>query len=52
MKEEIVDNDEILNIFKKIGEDDSTIEDLKKDYREEIKNSEEALLKMIMLIGL
>ena len=44
LKEEIVDNDEILNNVNKIVEDDRTINDLKKDYPEEIKNLEEALL--------
>ena len=43
LKEEIVDNDEIFDIVKKIAED-KTIEDLKKDYLNEIKNLEEALL--------
>ena len=44
LKEEIVDNDEILNIVNKTVEDDRTIEDLKKDYPNEIKNLEETLL--------
>ena len=44
LKEEIVDNDEILDIVNKIVEDDKTIKDLKKDYPEEIKNFEESLL--------
>ena len=44
LKEEIVDNDEILDIVNKIVEDDRTIKDLKKDYPEEIKNIEESLL--------
>ena len=44
LKEEIVDNDEILNIINEIIEDDKTIEYLKKDYPEEIKNLEDALL--------
>ena len=44
LKEEIVDNDEILNIVNKLLEEDKTIEDLKKDYPEEIKNLEEAML--------
>ena len=50
-KEEIVDNDEILNIVDKIKmlitEDkykNDSIKDLKKDYPDEIKNLEEALL--------
>ena len=42
MKKEIVDNDEIMDIVNKIVEDDKTIEDLKKDYPNEIKNLEEA----------
>ena len=44
LKEEIVDNDEILNIVTDIGEYNRTIKDLKKDYREKIKNLEEVLL--------
>ena len=44
LKEEIVDNNTILDIVNKIEEDDRTIEDLKKDYPDEIKNLEEALL--------
>ena len=44
LKKEIVDNDEILIIVNKIVEDDKTIKDLRKDYHEEIKNLEEALL--------
>ena len=44
LKEEIVDNDEILNIIDEIIGDDKTIKDLKKDYPEEIKKLEEALL--------
>ena len=44
LKKEIVDNDEILNIVNKIVEDDRTNNDMKKDYPEEIKNLEEALL--------
>ena len=44
LKEEIIDNDEVLNIINEIGEDDKTIKDLKKDYPEEIKTLEEALL--------
>ena len=43
LKEEIVDNDEIININNEILEDDKTIKDLKKDYQEEIKKLEEAL---------
>ena len=44
LKEEIVDNDELLNIINEIIEDDKTIKDLKKDYPKEIENLEEALL--------
>ena len=44
LKEEIVNIDEISNIINKIVEDDRTIDDLKKDYPEESKISEEALL--------
>ena len=44
LKEEIVENNEILNIINEIIEDDKTIKDLKKNYPEEIKNLEEALL--------
>ena len=44
LKEENVDNDEILDIVNKIVEEDNTIKDLKKDYPNEIKNLEEALL--------
>ena len=44
LKKEIGDNDEILNFVNKIVQDDRTINDLKKDYPEEIKNLEEALL--------
>ena len=44
LKEEIVDNEEILDIVNKIAEEDKTIDDLKKDYPKEIKNLEEALL--------
>ena len=44
LKEEIVDNDEILNIITDIGEYNRTIKDLKKDYPEEIKTLEETLL--------
>ena len=43
LKKEIVDNDEILDIVNKLV-DDRTIEDLKKDYPDEIKNLEQALL--------
>ena len=44
LKEEIIDNDGIMNIVNKIIEDDKTFEDLKKDYPEEIKILEETLL--------
>ena len=47
MKNEIVDNDEILDIVKGIGEEDRTIEDLKKDYPNETEKLEEAYLKYI-----
>ena len=43
LKKGIVDNDEILDIVNKIVDDDRTIEDLRKDYPEEIKNLEEAI---------
>ena len=44
LKEEIVDNDEILNIVIEMVEEDKTIKDLKKDYPDKIKKLEEALL--------
>ena len=44
LKEEIVDNDEILNIVNEIIEDGKTIKVLERDYPDKIKNSEEALL--------
>ena len=44
LKEEIVDNDEILDIVNKIVEEDTNIKDLKRDYPNENKNLEEALL--------
>ena len=44
LKEEIVDNDEILNSINKIGEEDRTIKDLKKYYPDKISDLEEALL--------
>ena len=47
LKKEIVDNDEILNIVNKIVGEDKTIEDLKKDYPNEINKLEEALLNYI-----
>ena len=42
-KEEIVDNDEILKTVNELGEKDKTIEDLKKDYPNEIEKLNEAL---------
>ena len=58
LKEEIINNDKILNIINKIEknytednlnleEDDITIENLKKYYPEELKNLEEKLLEYI-----
>ena len=44
LKKEIIDDDEILDILNKIVEEERTIDDLKKDYPEEIKKLEEALL--------
>ena len=44
LKEEIVDNEEVLNIINNITEEYRTIKDLKKDYPTEIKNLEKALL--------
>ena len=44
LKKEIVDNDYILNFVTDIWEYDRTIEDLKKDYPDKIKNLEGALL--------
>ena len=44
LKEEIVDNEEVLNIINNITEEYRTIKDLKKDYPNEIKNLEKALL--------
>ena len=44
LKKGIVDNDEILNNISEIGEEDRTIEDLKKDYPIEIEKLEEVLL--------
>ena len=45
LKEEIVENDEILNIVDEIVEDDETFKDLKNDYPDKIRNLEEAILK-------
>ena len=47
LKEEIVDNDEILNTVKKVVEEDKTIKDLKKGYPNEIKNFEESSLNVM-----
>ena len=47
LKEEVVDNDEILNIVNDIEEEDRTIKDLKKDYPDEIEKLEDALLNYI-----
>ena len=47
LKEEIVDNDEILDTVNKIVEEDKTNKDLKKDKPNENKSSEEALLIFI-----
>ena len=44
LKKEIVDNHHILNIVPDIGEYNKTIEELKKDYPDKIKNLEEVLL--------
>ena len=44
LKKQIVDKDEILDIVNKIVEDDRITKDLKRDYPNEIKNLEEALL--------
>ena len=44
LKNEIVDNDKISNIVDQIVEDDKTTKDLKKNYPNEIKNLEEALV--------
>ena len=45
LKEEIVDNDEILDIVNEITEDDKTIKNFKKDYPDKVRNLEEALVK-------
>ena len=47
LTEKIVDNDEILNIVKEIGEEERTIKDLKKAYPDKIRELEEALLNYI-----
>ena len=44
MNKEIVDNDEISDIVKEIGEEDSNIEDLKNDYPNEFEKLEEVSL--------
>ena len=44
LKDEFVDNDEMLDNVKEKKEYDKTIKDLKKDYPDKIKNLEEALL--------
>ena len=47
LKEENVDNDEILNVVNEILEEDKTIKVFKKDYPDEIKDLEEALLNFM-----
>ena len=47
MKEEIIDNNEILDFVNEIKEQDRTFENLKKDYSDKIKKLEEALLNYI-----
>ena len=47
LKKEIVDNDEMLTDLNEIGEEDRPIEDLKKDYPNEIEKLEEVLLNYI-----
>ena len=47
LKEEIVDDNYILNIVTDIGEYNRTIKDLKKDYPDKINKLEEALLNYI-----
>ena len=44
LKIEIVDNDEILNIVNEVIEEDKTVQDVRKDYPDKIRNLEEALL--------
>ena len=44
LNEEIIDNDELSNIFNDIVEEEKTIKDLKKDYPDKNFNLEEALL--------
>ena len=43
LKNEIVDNDEILDFVDEIIEEDKTVKDIKKDYPDKSKNLEEAL---------
>ena len=43
LKNEFIDNDEILDIVNEIIEEDKTIKDLKKNYPDKIKNLQEAL---------
>ena len=47
LKEEIVDNDEIFDIFNEIIEDNKIIKDLKKDYPDKIENLEDSPIFMI-----
>ena len=47
LREEIVDNDEILNNVNEIVEENKTIKGLKKNYPNKIENSEEALLNYL-----
>ena len=44
MKEEIDNNDEILNFVNEIKEEDITIEEIKKDYPDKIEKLKEVLL--------
>ena len=52
LKNEIVDNDEILNIVNESIEEDKTIKDLKKDNPDKVKNLEESLLNCMGEIDL
>ena len=52
MKNENVDNDELLDIVNGIIEEDKTIKDLKKDYPDKTKNLEEMLLNYMGQIDL
>ena len=47
LKNESVDNDEILDFVNELIEEDKTIKDLKKEYPDKIKSLEEALLNYI-----